>query len=312
MKLGVLGNPGYADLAELLARLGRVAERNEISLYLHGDLIDAANGVPYAGELEAAWPELGCLLTLGGDGTLLRGARLAGPSGVPILGCNVGRLGFLTSIPLGELEAAVQRVATGDYELDVRLALDVSLQRKAGAARAGREGGEETGEDAFYALNDAVVHKSGFARLVQLRVWADDEELGQYSADGLIISTATGSTAYSLSAGGPILVPGLDAIIATPICPHTMAVRPVVLPATACITVEIDTGAEEVVLTIDGQVGSRLHSGDRVIARRSDHPVSLIRFPGQTFFSVLRRKLRWGDVRPPEVGDAREDSDATS
>jgi NAD+ kinase len=298
MKLGVLGNPGYPDLADLLARLGRVAEGNEISLYLHGDLIDAADGVPYAGDLDAAWPDVGCLLTLGGDGTLLRGARLAGPSGVPILGCNVGRLGFLTSIPLAELETAVERVASGEYEQDERLALDVRLQRSSQSPRADDEGEGV----AFFALNDAVVHKSGFARLVQLRVWADDDELGQYSADGIIISTATGSTAYSLSAGGPILVPSLDAIIATPICPHTMAVRPVVLPATARITVEIDTGAQDVVLTVDGQVGSRLHDGDRVIAQRAAHPVRLIRFPGQTFFSVLRRKLRWGDVRPSEVG----------
>lgn len=298
MKLGVLGNPGYPDLADLLARLGRVAADNEISLYLHNDLIDAARGVPHDGDLDAAWPEIGCLLTLGGDGTLLRGARLAGPSGVPILGCNVGRLGFLTSIALPELETAVQRVASGEYEQDERLALDVQLQRSSGAPPADQAGGA----DAFYALNDAVVHKSGFARLVQLRVWADDDELGQYSADGLIISTATGSTAYSLSAGGPILVPNLDAIVATPICPHTMAVRPVVLPSTARITVEIDTGAQDVVLTVDGQVGSRLYDGDRVIAQRAAHPVRLIRFPGQTFFSVLRRKLRWGDVRPPEVG----------
>lgn len=305
MKLGVLGNPRYPYLSDVLARLGRVAEPHGIALYLHKDLVAAAGDVDNAGDLDAAWPELGCLLTLGGDGTLLRGARLAGPAGVPILGCNVGRLGFLTSIPLSELEEAVQRVAVGNYELDVRLALDVRLQRSSRTPRAP----DETGPDAFYALNDAVVHKSGFARLVQLHVWADDDELGQYSADGLIISTATGSTAYSLSAGGPILVPGLDAIIATPICPHTMAVRPVVLPATARIGVEIDSGAEDVVLTVDGQVGSRLHHGDRVIAERSDHPVRLIRFPGRTFFSVLRRKLRWGDVRPPEVGESepRED-----
>jgi NAD+ kinase len=300
MKLGVLGNPGYPHLADVLARLGRIAEPHGIGLYLHEDLVAAAGEVDCAGDLDAAWPEIGCLLTLGGDGTLLRGARLAGPSGVPILGCNVGRLGFLTSIPLDELEAAVQRVAAGDYELDVRLALDVGLQRSSRRPHAADE--TEGDGDAFYALNDAVVHKSGFARLVQLRVWADDDELGQYSADGIIISTATGSTAYSLSAGGPILVPGLDAIIATPICPHTMAVRPVVLPATARIAVEIDVGSDDVVLTVDGQVGSRLQDGDRVIAQRSDHPVRLIRFPGQTFFSVLRWKLRWGDVRPPEVG----------
>ncbi|UCG75995.1 MAG: NAD(+)/NADH kinase [Gemmatimonadota bacterium] len=306
MRLGVLGNPGYAGLPDLLARLSRVAGPHGIEVFLHHELAAAAGGVAYAGDLETAWPEVECVLTLGGDGTLLRAARLAGPAGVPILGCNVGRLGFLTSIPLDELETAVERVARGEYELDERLTLEVTLQRKAA-------GGDREKPNAFYALNDAVVHKSGFARLVQLRVWADEEELGQYSADGIIISTATGSTAYSLSAGGPILVPALDAIVATPICPHTMAVRPVVLPANAQITVEIDSDAREpeerdIVLTVDGQVGSDLGDGDRVIARRSTDPVRLIRFPGQTFFSVLRRKLRWGDVRPPDVGgDAGDD-----
>jgi NAD+ kinase len=194
-------------------------------------------------------------------------------------------------------------LARGDYTEDERLALEITVEREetAGAEVAGASA-EETDVGPFYALNDGVVHKSGFARLVRLRVWADDEELGLYSADGIIISTATGSTAYSLSAGGPILVPGLDALVTTPICPHTLAVRPVVHPAEARITVEVAIGDGEVVLTVDGQVGSALRSGDRVIARRSDDPVRLVRFPGQTFFSVLRRKLRWGDVRPWEVG----------
>lgn len=301
MKLGVLGNPEYPFFPDVLRRLDRIADDAGIELFVHGELHEAAEAISYAGDLDGAWPEIDCLLTLGGDGTLLRGARLAGPAGVPILGCNVGRLGFLTSIPLSDLEIAVGRVGRGEYELDERLALDVALRPRTPPPRPRRAGVEA---DSFYALNDAVVHKSGFARLVQLRVWAGEEELGQYSADGIIISTATGSTAYSLSAGGPILVPGLDAIVATPICPHTLAVRPVVLPATARITVEIDSGAQDVVLTVDGQVGSELHDGDRVIAQRSADPVRLIRFPDQTFFSVLRQKLRWGDVRPPEVGEA--------
>jgi NAD+ kinase len=282
----------------VLGRLDPVAQSQGIDLYLHEELADAAEGVLEAGALEPVWPELDCLLTLGGDGTLLRGARLAGPAGVPVLGCNVGRLGFMTSIPLAELEDALERVANGDYELDERLALDVALERGAHAASYGAPSG-----DTFYALNDAVVHKSGFARLVRLRVYADEDELGQYSADGIIVSTATGSTAYSLSAGGPILVPGLDAIVATPICPHTLAVRPVVLPASARITIEVDSEVADIVLTVDGQVGSELHSGDRVIAQRAAEPVQLIRFKGQTFFSVLHHKLRWGDVRPREAGD---------
>ena len=298
MKIGVLGNPRYRHLADVLGRLGRAAERLSVEIYLHEELAGSAAAAWPAGELDAAWPDIDVLMTLGGDGTLLRGARLAGPAGIPVLGCNVGRLGFMTSTPLAELEQAVERVARGEYEVDERLALDVALQRKGGDADPAGSG------DVFYALNDAVVHKSGFARLVQLRVYADDDELGQYSSDGIIVSTATGSTAYSLSAGGPILVPGLDAIVATPICPHTLAVRPVVLPASARITIEVDSEVAEIVLTVDGQVGSELHSGDRVIAQRAAEPVQLIRFPGQTFFSVLRHKLRWGDVRPREDGAA--------
>jgi NAD+ kinase len=153
-------------------------------------------------------------------------------------------------------------------------------------------------EQTFYALNDAVVHKGGFARLLAMRVWVDDEEVGQYSADGIVVATATGSTAYSLSAGGPILVPSLDALVATPICPHTMAIRPVVVPAGATIQVEILSRMDGILVTVDGQSGGRLGGGGKVTVRRSPHPVRLIRMPDQNFFSVLRQKLRWGDVRP--------------
>ena len=131
-------------------------------------------------------------------------------------------------------------------------------------------------------------------------MWVDDEEVGQYSADGIVVATATGSTAYSLSAGGPVLVPDLDALVATPISPHTLAVRPLVVPGDARIEVEIRPRREETILTVDGQAGVDLAPGDRVAVVRSPHPVRLIQLPGQTFFSVLRRKLGWGDVRPRE------------
>lgn len=298
MKIGVLANLEYSGLSDVLDRLRAAAGQNGIDLCFHEEL-SSPEGSQALGD--ATWSEIDCLLTLGGDGTLLRGARLAGPRGIPILGCNVGRLGFLTSAPLSELEDAIERLARGDYTEDDRLALEVTVERQEASGRVA-DSAEEADVGPFYALNDVVIHKSGFARLVRLHVWADDEELGLYSADGIIISTATGSTAYSLSAGGPILVPGLDALVTTPICPHTLGVRPVVHPAEARITVEVAMGDGEVVLTVDGQVGSALRSGDRVIARQSAHPVRLVRFPGQTFFSVLRRKLRWGDVRPLEVG----------
>jgi NAD+ kinase len=142
------------------------------------------------------------------------------------------------------------------------------------------------------------VHKGGFARLISMRVWVNEEEIGQYSADGIVLATATGSTAYSLSAGGPILFPSLGALVATPICPHTMSIRPVVVPADATINVEILSRMDGILVTVDGQSGGRLGGGGRVRVQRSPHPVRLIRMPDQNFFSVLRQKMRWGDVRP--------------
>lgn len=300
-RIGVLGNLEYGELDRIVERLLAAARALGFDVAFHRELRE---GIPAArdGEpLEERWEGLGCLLTLGGDGTFLRGARLAGPRGVPVLGCNLGRLGFLTVVQREELETALERVACGEFEEEMRLALRVTVER-----RSGREGGpggeagvsEAEGRDSFYAVNDAVVHMGGFARLITLRVWADAEEVGQYSADGIILSTATGSTAYSLSAGGPILVPMLDALVATPICPHTLAVRPVVVPGETRLTVEVASDGEEIVLTVDGQSGSGLRAGDRIHASRSDHPLRLLRLPGHSFFSVLRRKLRWGDVRP--------------
>lgn len=300
MRLGVLASTAYDGLGEVLGRLRDEADALGLDLALDARTASGLDDpVPL---LEESWEALDCLLTLGGDGTLLRGARQAGPRGIPVLGCNIGRLGFLTSAPLSELERALERLAAGEYREEERATLSVSVERADGRP-AGDDGpgGEPADRGSeFYALNDAVVHKSGFARLITLRVWVDDEEVGQYSADGIVLATATGSTAYSLSAGGPVLVPDMDAVVATPISPHTLAVRPVVVPADSDITVEVRPRSEDTILTIDGQSGVELAVGDRVEARRSPDPVRLVQFPGQSFFSVLRRKLRWGDVRPAD------------
>lgn len=291
MRIGVLGNASYGDLDAVLRRLADAGEAHGFRLHPQRELTGRLPGA--AGPLEEAWAELDCLLTLGGDGTLLRGARMAAPRGVPVLGCNLGRLGFLTMVPLEALERALERLARGEFDEERRPALEVRVERGAGC-RARDE------PESYYAVNDAVLHKSGLARLIRLRLWADDEEVAQYSADGIILSTATGSTAYSLSAGGPILVPSLDALVATPISPHTLAVRPVVLPGDTRIGVELVADGDDVVLTVDGQAGGRVSPGDRVHAERADHPVRLLVPPEHSFFSVLRRKLRWGDVRPRE------------
>lgn len=285
MKVAVVGNEHYPRLEVLLDRLEGIADRLGLELWFEAGLGRTGAGIAPA-SLEGGYD---LVLTLGGDGTLLRGARAAGPHGIPVLGCNLGRLGFLTLVQEDELETSLAAVAGGDFELEERVALDVFVRRADG-------GGASAGP--YYTVNDAVIHKSGFARLITLRVWADDEEVGHYSADGIIVATATGSTAYSLSAGGPIIVPTLEGIVATPISPHTLAVRPVVFPATTTLQVELLSDSDDLALTVDGQSGEGLACGDRVEIVRSAHPLRLVRLPGHSFFAVLRRKLRWGDVRP--------------
>lgn len=279
-----MGNPRYPNVATALERLVAAAPQHGIELLLAPELRDGAlNGLE---ALPAHAGGLDLLITLGGDGALLNGARWAGPAGTPVMGVNLGRLGFLTAVALEEMDAALARIAARDFVLDHRMALEV---RPDG-------GGGGGGDESLYALNDAVLHRGGLVRVVHLKVWVDEEEVGIYRGDGVIVSTPTGSTAYSLSAGGPILDPRLDAIVATPICPHTLAVRPLVLPADARIEIEVVSTPEDLILTIDGQVGSQARPGDRIIVRRAAEPVRLVRLPGQSFFSLLRRKLKWGDV----------------
>ena len=292
MRLGVLSQPHHPALRDIMDRLRASAEEIGAELVLAADLLAVAGGDGPALEDDAA--DVDFLLTLGGDGTLLRGARFAGPLDVPVVGCNLGKLGFLTAVRLDQLEDLLCRLRDGDYAEERRLALQVGLHPAAGGS--GTAAAEPT--ETFYALNDAVVHKGGFARLISMRVWVNEEEIGQYSADGIVLATATGSTAYSLSAGGPILFPSLGALVATPICPHTMSIRPVVVPADATISVEILSRMDGILVTVDGQSGGRLGGGGRVSVQRSPHPVRLIRMPDQNFFSVLRQKMRWGDVRP--------------
>jgi NAD+ kinase len=202
-----------------------------------------------------------------------------------VLGVNLGNLGFLTSIAPSEVEPAIENVLAGTVVYDERMVLSARV-----IAADGREQGS------FLALNDAVLHKGGFARVIRIAVRADGQEVGTYRADGIILATPTGSTAYSLSAGGPIVSPSIDCIIATPICPHTLAVRPLVLPPGETIEVEVHDSSEELVLTIDGQEGAELSPGERLLVRRAPEPLRLVRLPGQNFFDTLRRKLRWGDA----------------
>ena len=281
MRIGVVGHRGYRGLPEVLRGLLDAAPSLGLTLGFEDELIEFAPGGEPLGSLD----ELDVLLTLGGDGTMLRAARLLGGRQVPMLGINLGRLGFLTACGIDEMDAAVRRVAAGDFQTSRRMMLDVRALDSNGEVR-----------ERWTALNDAVLHKGGFARVVGLRVSVDGELIAAYSADGLVIASPAGSTAYSLSAGGPIVVPTVESIVLTPISPHTLAIRPVVLPPTAEVIVQAVNAPDELLITVDGQVGTSFGPGERLSVRRSDTPVLLVRFAEMTFFSRLRRKLAWGGL----------------
>jgi NAD+ kinase len=222
------------------------------------------------------------LIVLGGDGTLLSMARAVGDLGVPMLGVNLGGLGFLTATTLDEMVPALEAVLAGGMDVEERMMLAARL------LRAGQTVSEHI------ALNDVVITKSAMSRIIELAVSVDGRHATSYRADGLIVSTPTGSTAYNLSVGGPILFPTLDAVVLTPIAPHTLSNRPIVLPGPQRIDVTL-RGDQDVMLTMDGQVGVHLRERDVVQIEKAAARIRLLRFPQKDFFSVLRTKLKWGE-----------------
>ncbi|MBV9267359.1 MAG: NAD(+)/NADH kinase [Acidobacteriaceae bacterium] len=223
------------------------------------------------------------MIVLGGDGTLLSAARVVGGRDIPLFAVNLGHLGFLTSITVEELFPELERSLRGEHRIGVRRMLDCELVR------------EEKTIARYSALNDIVITKSMLARMIDLDTHVDNHFVAAYKADGLIISTPTGSTAYSLSAGGPVIFPSVAAVCLTPICPHMLTNRPVIVPDTAVVQILCRGGEEGTYLTIDGQVGEPMQKGDRVICRSSKNTVKLIRPPRMLFFDVLREKLKWGE-----------------
>ena len=222
------------------------------------------------------------VVVLGGDGTLLSMARAVGDLGVPLIGVNVGGLGFLTATTLDEMFPAIEAALAGRMEVEERMMLTARVIRD----------GQSLGD--YDALNDVVITKSAMSRIIKLSVSVERQHATAYRADGLIISTPTGSTAYCLSAGGPILFPTMDAIVLTPIASHTLTNRPIVLPGSHRLEVRLDTD-QEVMLTLDGQVGVPLREGDTVAVAKGRARIRLLRFAQKDFFSVLRTKLKWGE-----------------
>jgi NAD+ kinase len=232
------------------------------------------------------------IVVFGGDGTLLGAAREVGKYGVPILGVNLGGLGFLTGIPLNKLYPSIELILKSELEVENRIMLETKVIRS----------GEEICR--FLVLNDVVINKGGLARIIELDVHINNQFLTTFKADGLIISTPTGSTAYNLSAGGPILYPTMENFVLTAICPFTLTNRPIILPDSDTILIEMGKASEEKVsLTFDGQVGFDFEYGDKVLISKSQERIILIKPPDQNYFEILRAKLRWGGATYNKDGD---------
>jgi len=280
-RIGIVAKAGSRDaldtaneLAEWLRRRGLAATLDETSLRGRGKV-----GEPPSVPAET----YDLVVVLGGDGTLLAAARTLLP-GIPILGVNLGNLGFLTEINRGELYPAMVEVLEGRFSIEERSLFEVELRRQGGS------------RSSFRVLNDAVITKSALARIIELTLQVDGHLIARFRADGLIISTPTGSTAYNLSAGGPIVNPLLPVAVLTPICPHALSMRPIVVPDAAPIEVTLETRREEVYLTLDGQEGTSLSFGDTVSLTRGTASVRLAKVSGRRFYESLRGKLRWGGL----------------
>ena len=272
--VGIAANPGKSEVPEVVRKFLGFLRRRGLACLLEEGLGDLFPGTE-VGDLGGT----DLVVAIGGDGTILRTAReLRGT--VPILGVNLGRLGFLAEVSAEELEEAFGEVLDGRVRVEERTGL---------SAYAEGEG------EVFFAVNDVVLERGASPRMMEVRVFVEGELLGSYLADGVILATPTGSTAYSLSAGGPIVHPGLDALILTPICPHSLSVRPMVLPPDEEVVVRVrsDRG-EDMALTVDGQVRCGLHPEDTVRVKRAEEKVKLVAFPDRSFYSVLRTKLLWG------------------
>jgi NAD+ kinase len=252
-----------------------------------GKKVCVENGLACSGAKSCSKKEMAAktdlIISLGGDGTLLNIAPLVERPEVPILGVNLGGLGFITEVAVDELEAVLGKTLEGNFEVERRMTLEIRV--------AGRQGRTHK----FRVLNDAVITKGARSRIIDLETYVGEDYLCTYRADGLIISTPTGSTAYSLAAGGPILEPTLGAVVLAPICPHTLTHRPIVVPSNATIRVTLRSFGDTVILSPDGQQGVRLNNGDKVEARDYGLPVSLIKLPSRSYYEILREKLKWGE-----------------
>lgn len=281
-RIGIYAKKNHPDAAGLAEKVVHWLQERGIEVFLEQELAGEIGGL--SGYPEKSIPAMvNLIIVLGGDGTLISVARKVGDLGTPILGVNLGSLGFLTEITRKELFPVLEQVLQGNYTVSTRMMLDVLVWR----------GDEEVGR--YRVLNDVVINKGALARMIDMEASIDGVYLTTFRADGLIIASPTGSTAYNLAAGGPIIYPGLSCLVISPICPHMLTNRPIIVSEESIIRVEVKFQDEDVVLTADGQVGMPLQGGDVVEVRKSKSWTMLIKSPTKDYFQVLRTKLRWGE-----------------
>ena len=279
--VGVVVKPNHKEAWETACRLSDWLTKRGINLigkpHTENKIYDIQ-----AAEVEEFKNNADLIVVLGGDGTMISTARLTGDREILVLGINYGSLGYLTEFRIEEMFPALEMILDGNYELDRRVMLDVEHMRGAETLAAGR------------VLNDVVINKAVLARIIQIEVDLDNLFVNSFRADGLIVATPTGSTAYSLSAGGPIIYPSMNAIVLTPICPFTLTNRPIVVPDTAKINLRLKNESDGVVLTLDGQIGYAVQTDDCIAIRKSATTFNLVQPPNRNYFDVLRNKLKWG------------------
>jgi NAD+ kinase len=282
--IGILSRPRRAHLSVVVPSLLKWLEARGVATVYDEETAEALPD-GYKGRARALVADSSqLLLVLGGDGTMLAAARLAAPRGIPILPINMGSLGFLTSFTLEELYPALEEALSGRSSVSQRVMLQAELERAGSAI------------EAQCVLNDVVIHKGALARMIELELGIDSEFVCRYRVDGLIVSSPTGSTAYSLSAGGPIVHPTVESFIITPICPHTLSDRPLVIRDSCRIEIKLNEVTESVYLTLDGQRGIPMQATDRLRVCRAKEQLKLIQPPKKSYFEILRNKLKWGEA----------------
>ncbi len=279
--VGIISKPGKPELANVVPGLLGWFKQHHYSIVVDPETTPFAPGIEVVSREGMALRKLSFVVVLGGDGTLLAAARAVAKAEIPILGVNLGTLGFLTEVPFDQLYPTLEGIEASCCNVEVRAMVHCEVFRKE----------KSLGE--FDALNDAVLGKGTIARLNHCDVFINGEFVSSYQADSIIVSTPTGSTAYSLAAGGPILMPSVDALVVTPVSAHSLTHRPLVVRDSAQIEIVAKTGEDEAYLSIDGQVGMPIYDGDCVRCRKSQYQVKLLRIK-ETFFDVLRTKLKWG------------------